>query len=69
MILESLNSENKLPDPHNKKAQVNIRKRLDCAYKAIGKKEGMKELAKHLQNHIKPDGAFGLSYTGTLTWE
>jgi hypothetical protein len=68
MIIESLNSENKLSDPNNKKVQANIRKRLDCAYKAIGKKEGMKELKKHLQKNIKPDGKFGLYYTGSLTW-
>jgi len=55
-------------DPNDKKAQANIKKRLDKAYKAI-QEAGLKKLAKHLQNNIKPDGVFGLSYTGTLEWE
>jgi hypothetical protein len=57
-----------IPDPNEKKAQVNIGKRLDTAYKAINKAK-MEKLAKHLQENIKPDGAFGLSYSGSLTWE
>ena len=56
------------PESNEKKMQVNIRKRLDTAYKAI-KKAKMHKLAKHLQDHIKPDGAFGLCYLGSITWE
>ena len=54
-------------DPNDKKAQVNIKKRLDTAYDAINKTD-MKNLARHLQDFIKPDGAFGLKYTGSFTW-
>ena len=57
-----------IPEPNEKKVQVNIRKRLDTAYKAI-KKAKMHKLAKHLQDHIRPDGAFGLCYFGSITWE
>ena len=57
-----------IPEPNEKKVQVNKRKRLDTAYEAI-KKAKMNKLAKHLQDHIKPDGAFGLSYSGSITWE
>lgn len=55
-------------DPNDKKAQGTVKKRLDKAYEAI-RKRGMKEMAKHLQNNIKPDGAYGLTYTGAVTWE
>lgn len=57
-----------IADPNDKKAQVNIRKRLDTAYKAI-RKAPLEKLEKHLQNHIKPDGALGLSYSGTHNWD
>lgn len=66
--IKSYLKEKTFVDPNDKKAQVNITKRLQSAYKAIGK-AGMKELAKHLQDHIKPDGAFGLCYIGSITWE
>ena len=68
MLLESLKSENKLPNPENANAQINIKKRLEKAYKTIGK-VGMKKLEKHLRDHIKPDGAYGLSYSGSITWD
>jgi len=56
-----------ISDPNDKKAQVNVKKRLDTAYNAISK-TGMTNLTRHLQDFIKPDGAFGLIYTGSLTW-
>jgi hypothetical protein len=59
---------NTFADPNDKKAQVNIGKRLDTAYKAIRRTE-MKEMEKHLRGHIKPDDAYGLFYTGSLTWD
>jgi len=57
-----------IPESNEKKVQVNIRKRLEAAYTAI-KKAKMHKLAKHLQDHIKPDGAFGLCYSSSITWE
>lgn len=69
--IETINSHMKerkyFSDSNDKKAQVNIKKRLDIAYKAIDE-AGMKKMAKHLRAHIIPDGAFGLSYTGDLAW-
>ena len=67
MLMPYLKRRN-FPESNEKKVQVNIRKRLDAAYKAI-KKAKMHKLAKHLQDHIKPDGAFGLCYCGSITWE
>ena len=68
-LLPYLNQkERNFADANDRKAQVNIKKRLDKAYGAFHK-AGMKEMKKHLQNHIRTDGAFGLSYTGTLAWE
>jgi hypothetical protein len=55
-------------DPNDKKAQINIKRRLDTAYAAINK-AGMKKMAKHLQTNIKPDDAYGRMYTASLTWE
>jgi hypothetical protein len=60
--------ERSFADPDTKKAQSNLKKRLDKAYEAI-REEGMENLVKHLKGHIKPDGALGLSYSGTLTWK
>lgn len=56
-------------DPNDIKAQSNIGKRLNTAYKAIGKQKGMKGMEKYLRDNIETDGNFGLSYTGTLPWE
>jgi hypothetical protein len=55
-------------DPNDKKAQANISKRLDTAYKTI-REAGLKEMAKHLEDNIKTDDAYGLRYTGDITWE
>ncbi len=55
-------------DPNNKKAQTNIKRRLDEAYNAI-RGCGMKKLATHLKDHIKPNGAYGLQYVGSVAWE
>lgn len=60
--------ERTFPDKNMKRFQVNIQKRLNTAYKAIGDAD-MKKMAKHLRAHIRTDGALGLSYTGTLAWE
>lgn len=60
--------ERTFADPDIKKVQSNLKKRLDTAYKAIDK-AGMKKMAKHLRTHIKPDGAYGLCYSGSITWE
>ncbi len=54
-------------DPNDKKAQANISKRLDTAYKTISE-TGMKEMAKHLQDNIKTNDAYGLRYTGDIAW-
>jgi len=56
------------PDKDTKKVQSNIQKRLKVAYNAIDK-AGMKNLEKHLRAHIKPDDAYGLMYTGSLSWD
>jgi len=61
--------ERNFADPNDKKAQVNIRKRLNTAYKAIGKNKSMKGLEKHLRSYIKSDDAYGQIYTGTITWD
>jgi len=55
-------------DPDEKKAQVNVKKRLDTAYASI-RDAKMNELEKHLRDSIKTDGAFGLKYTGSVNWE
>jgi len=55
-------------DSNDKKAQANIKKRLEKAYEVISE-ANMKELVKHLRNNIKPDDAYGRIYTGTLSWE
>jgi len=60
--------ERTIADPNDKKAQANVKKRLNIVFEALGK-NGMKKLAKHLRKCIKPDGAFGLSYTGSHAWE
>jgi hypothetical protein len=60
--------EGNFADPINKKAQINIIKRLNDADAAI-RKAGLMDLAKHLKDHIKPDKAYGLIYTGTLAWD
>jgi hypothetical protein len=54
-------------DPNEKKVQINIKKRLETAYQAIHK-TGMKKLAKHLRDHIKPDKAYGQIYIGSFAW-
>jgi hypothetical protein len=54
-------------DPNDRKAQANLTRRLHIAYAAI-KKAGMGDMEKHLRAHIKPDKAYGLSYSGTLPW-
>jgi len=52
----------------DKKAQSNAKKRLNKAYEAI-RNADMKKLAKHLQDNIRSDGAYGYTYTGAITWE
>ena len=60
--------ERTFTDKDRARFQSNVSKRLATAYAAI-RKAGMGEMAKHLEAHIKPDGSYGLNYTGTLTWE
>lgn len=60
--------ERTFADPDEKKAQANINKRLKTVYEAINN-AGMKEMAKHLQDNIKTDDAYGLRYTGNIDWE
>lgn len=67
MIMACL-KEKVFVDPNHKKAQANINKRLNKAYEEINR-AGMNEMAKYLQEHIKADGAYGLSYIGSATWE
>ena len=55
-------------DPNDKKAQINIHRRLQTVYKAI-EKAGMKNMAKYLRSNVKPDGKLGLIYTGSAAWE
>lgn len=55
-------------DPNDKKRQSNMTNRLNDAYDAICSK-GMREMAKHLKNNIKTDGAYGRYYSGALTWD
>ncbi|MEN6375698.1 MAG: hypothetical protein ABFD75_13095 [Smithella sp.] len=66
--IESVLKEKNFIDPNAKKAQINIGLRLKDAYAAI-RKAKMKDLAEHLEKNIKPDGAFGLRYIGSCTWD
>lgn len=54
--------------PDDKKAQANIKKRLDVAYGVILKAD-MASLEKHFRHNIKKDDAYGLQYGGTVSWE
>lgn len=67
-LLESLTSENKLADHNRTTSQSNVKKSLDRAYQAL-KNVGMSEMAKHLKDHIKSNGAYGLTYKDDSTWE
>jgi hypothetical protein len=60
--------ERNFADPNDKKAQINISKCLKTAYKVI-REANMEVLEKHLRDNIRPDRAFGLRYTGSITWE
>lgn len=55
-------------DKDTARFQSNVQRRLDNAYATIHK-AGMKEMEKYLQDHIKTDRAYGLTYTGTAAWE
>ena len=67
IILQNL-KEQAFPDKGMKKVQSNIINRLRDAYKALAK-VSMKALAKHLEDHIKPDKAYGLCYSGAISWK
>ena len=60
--------ERNFSDPNDKKAQANIKKRLDKAYEAISE-AGMTDMAAHLHDHINTDDAYGLRYTGAIAWD
>jgi hypothetical protein len=66
-ILQSIRSEDKIPDTINSKAQANIKKSIDRAYTAI-EKAGMNDLSIFLNDHINPNGKYGYIYTGA-PWE
>ncbi|NLX50500.1 MAG: hypothetical protein GXY72_00190 [Deltaproteobacteria bacterium] len=66
--IEIAMKEKTFAEPNAKKAQSNIKQRLNDAYTAI-RKAGMKNLANYLEQNIKVDGAFGLRHVGTLAWE
>lgn len=52
----------------SKNAQSNINKSINIIYGKF-KKNGLKNLTKHLKPNIKPDGEYGLSYSGILDWK
>lgn len=54
-------------DPNDKKAQINIKKRLDIAYEKL-REASMTGLEEHLKIHINPDDAYGRIYTGVIKW-
>lgn len=54
-------------NPNDKKAQSNIKKRIDLAYDKL-KEENMSELVTHLENTIKTSD-YGRQYTGAVIWE
>lgn len=60
--------ERTFTDKDTTRFQSNVQRRLKGAYKNISKAK-MEELAKHLHDHINPDGAYGLIYNGALTWD
>lgn len=67
-LLPYLNTKTRnFADPNDKKAQSNLRKRIDLAYDKL-KKEKMPALAKHLKDTIKT-GYYGRRYVGPVTWE
>jgi hypothetical protein len=53
--------------PEWKNAQSNVKKRIDRAIKIIESTD-LSKLAEHLKTHIKPDGKYGLSYSGGIAW-
>lgn len=59
--------ERNFADPNDKKAQINIKKRLDKAYEVLCKAK-MKSLVEHLKEHIQTDDAYGLKYNGNIAW-
>jgi len=65
-IIARLKERNFVDD--NKKSQINVKARMEGAYKALAR-EGMKRLEKHLRDHIRTDGSYGLVYNGSTTWE
>ena len=60
--------ERNFPDPNQKKVQANIRNRLTVAYKILNKNK-MKELSKHLDKCINPDGDYSFVYNGAIRWK
>lgn len=60
--------ERAFPDKDTVRCQSNIQRRLKKAYEAISK-AGLKEMEKHLRAHIKTDGTYSLTYTGSAAWE
>jgi hypothetical protein len=54
-------------DPNDRKAQSNMKKRIDLAYDKL-KEENMPELAMYLNGTIKT-GDYGRRYVGPVTWK
>jgi len=54
-------------DPNDRKAQSNMKKRIDLAYDKL-KEENMPELAMYLKGTIKT-GDYGRRYVGPVTWK
>ena len=67
MIIRSLRSDFSR-DPIAIKAQSNIKRSINRAINAIDRLR-LKALVNHLEAHIRPDGAYGYSYTGGVSWE
>jgi hypothetical protein len=67
-LLPYLNTKKRnFADPNDKKAQSNVKKRIDLAYDKL-EEENMPELAKHLKDTIKT-GYYCRRYVGTVTWK
>lgn len=55
-------------DPNDKKAQINVKKRIDKAYEVLTQAK-MTDLRTHLEECVIPDDSYGRRYTGAFKWE
>ncbi len=65
-LLGAINAKTFTKD--DKKAQANLKKRMETAYKVLNT-TGMKEISEYLRGNIKPNDAYDLRYTGEIAWE